>query len=209
MSTETPNQRAHDQLAPHYDSRWRHYVQRTVGRARAAIGPVEGQRILDLPTGTGALPRQLHSAPGTFVVGADLSLGMLRQAAAKQPPPAGRWVQASAASLPFTGQSFDWVVSINSFHCFRQPQQALAEMHRVLRPGGKLLLMDWCDDYLTCKLCGLWLRRTDPTVFRMYTSAVCRHLLEQAGFAVQSTERFRVGWLWGMMMFTAIRPPSP
>ena len=45
----------------------------------------------------------------------------------------------------------------NAFHIFPSPGAALAEMRRVLKPGGMLTLTDWCDDYLTCKLCSLWL----------------------------------------------------
>jgi ubiquinone/menaquinone biosynthesis C-methylase UbiE len=127
---------------------------------------------------------------------------MLQQAAHKEVGRPVGWVQAAACRLPLADTCFDWVVCANSFHYFRHPLPALREMARVLRPDGSFVLVDWCDDYLTCKLCGWWLRWTDPAFFRAYTLRQCRSLLAQAGFEVVSAERFRVGWLWGLMRFT-------
>src|SRR5215471_6406351 len=96
-------------------------------------------------------------------------MGMLRQAVRKQIGSQVFWAQAEAGRLPLADATFDSVVCANSFHYFRLPVGALREMGRVLRPGGSLVLVDWCDDYLTCKLCSLWLRLTDPAFYRTYT----------------------------------------
>jgi ubiquinone/menaquinone biosynthesis C-methylase UbiE len=126
---------------------------------------------------------------------------MLRQAIAKGVGDRVGWVQAEAGRIPLADASFDWVVCANSFHYFRQPEAALAEVRRVLRPGGSLVLVDWCDDYVTCKLCSWWLRWTDAAFFRTYSLAECQALLEQVGFSIVQHRRFRVGWLWGLMRF--------
>jgi ubiquinone/menaquinone biosynthesis C-methylase UbiE len=105
--------------------------------------------------------------------------------------------------LPLPGRSFDRVFCANSFHYFREPRVALSEMRRVLRPGGLLVLVDWCDDYLTCKACSWWLRWTDPAFHRTYTLRGCQALLEGEGIQVVQRRRFRVGWLWGLMRFVA------
>jgi ubiquinone/menaquinone biosynthesis C-methylase UbiE len=78
---------------------------------------------------------------------------MLKHALAKGVGPHVTLAQADAHRLPLADATFDWVVCASSFHYFRQPQVALREMRRVLRPEGRLVLVDWCDDYLTCKLC--------------------------------------------------------
>ena len=62
----------------------------------------------------------------------------------------------------------------------------------MLRPGGTLVCVDWCDDYLTCKACSWWLRLTDPAFYRTYALSECRILLEQTGFQVVQAKRFRI-----------------
>ena len=125
---------------------------------------------------------------------------MLRQAIAKRIGDRTCWIQAEASKLPLADASFDWVVCANSFHYFRKPLECLREFHRCLIPNGKLVLVDWCDDYLMCKLCSIWLKLTDPAFFHIYKLGDCRDLIQEAGLDVIHSERFKVGWLWGMMM---------
>lgn len=118
------------------------------------------------------------------------------------------WVQAQAHRLPFADAVFDGVVCANSFHYFREPAAALREMGRVLRPERDLVLVDWCDDYLSCKLCSHWLHWTDPAFHHTYTLDECRALIRTAGLDVVHARRFRVGWLWGLMTLVCRRAPA-
>jgi ubiquinone/menaquinone biosynthesis C-methylase UbiE len=103
-----------------------------------------GQVVLDVPTGGG-----LSFAAGTvqargLVVAADISLGMLRRAGARLDGSTGghvRLVQADASRLPLADDSADRVLCFNSLHCLpaRLHQPVLAELRRVLKPGGELL----------------------------------------------------------------------
>ena len=202
---EAANRQAHDRIAGIYDRRWQGYIEATVGRAVVSMELAGDERILDVAAGTGELIRRLRERhPGLSAVGADLSFEMLCQAVGKLSA-REQWVQASSAELPFVDGTFDWVVCVNSFHCFREPERSLQQMRRVLRPGGRLLLLDWCDDYLICKLCGLWLRWRDDAFYQAYTSEACRHRLQAAGFTMNDEHRFRAGWLWGMVQFIATR----
>ena len=133
-----------------------------------------------------------------------MSPNMLRRAAAKGLD--ADWLAAVAAHLPLADAAFDYVLCVNAFHYFRLPGESLAEMRRVLRPGGTLVLVDWCDDYITCKLCSVWLRLTDHAFYRSYSLAGCQAQLEQAGFCVVSAERRRIDWLWGLMRFVCRVP---
>jgi ubiquinone/menaquinone biosynthesis C-methylase UbiE len=199
-------QHEYDRLAPAYDRRWRTYVDVTLEAVVGGLDLQGHERILDIACGTGELERLLLAQwPTLQIVGTDISLGMLQRALVKTPDAKASWVLADADHLPFADGFFDHAICANSFHYFRSPLAALQEAHRVVRPGGHLILVDWCDDYLSCKVCGMWLRLTDPAFCRTYTMAACRALLEQAGFEVVQAHHFRVRWIWGMMRFVCRR----
>ena len=196
----------YDRLAGEYDERWQRYVEDTLRAVTEAIAVRGDERVLDVACGTGELEwRLLQRWPGLSLTGCDLSVGMLAQARTKPITGDVAWVQADATALPFPDASFDIVICANSFHYFRAPQQSLAEMRRALRPGGRLVLVDWCDDYLSCRACSLWLRWTDPAFHQTYSLAEFRSLIESSGFEVQDAQRFRVGLIWGMMRVTGLR----
>jgi len=196
----------YDRLAEVYDQRWRRYIDVTLDALLQWLDPCQGQRILDLACGTGELERAaLARWPNLEFVGLDLSRQMLRRARAKLGSEQTLLIQGDTGHLPLETGSFDHVVTANSFHCFQTPHECLAEIHRVLRPGGRLTLVDWCDDYWTCKVCGLWLRLTDPAHFRTYTLRACTSMLEAAGFTVRRAERFRTLAIWGLMRVDCVR----
>ena len=197
----------YDRLAVFYDQRWWQYIDATLRIVEDVVKCDGQERILDVPCGTGELEQRLLARwPGLYIVGVDLSREMLKQAQAKNVPGFVQWTRADICALPLADQSFDWVICANSFHYFRSPGTALRELRRVLRPNGRLVLVDWCDDYLMCKMCGLWLRWSDPAFYRTSSSQQCRSQLEQAGFVVADEQHFRVGWIWGMMRFVCRRP---
>ena len=95
------------------------------------------QTVLDLCCGTGDLARRFQCR----VVGVDFTAEMLRIAQARQP--AGLWLRADALRLPFPDHSFD-VVSIGyGLRNLADLEAGLREAYRVLRPGGKLLALDF------------------------------------------------------------------
>lgn len=207
MESETDAVRQeYDSLAASYDRRWRRYVETTL-RAIVDRVPFQGQeRVLDIACGTGELEQLLLSRwPLLRIVGADVSQGMLQRATIKDTAKKVVFVQADVAVLPFADQSFDYVICANSFHYFQSPIRALHEVHRVLRPHGVFVLDDWCDDYLSCKLCSLWLRLTGSAFQQTYSIRSCQSLLDQAGFDVIHGDCFRVGIIWGMMHFICRR----
>ncbi|MGD8627401.1 MAG: methyltransferase domain-containing protein [Anaerolineae bacterium] len=111
-----------------------------------AVAGVERPLILDVATGTGRLPQALlrsqFGAGGGQIVGLDLSRGMLRQARAKlQGGGEGvSLVWQDAGRLPFDDGAFDAVTCLESLEFMPRPRAVLAEMVRVLAPGGVLLL---------------------------------------------------------------------
>jgi SAM-dependent methyltransferase len=95
------------------------------------------------------------------------------------------------------------------FHYITHPVEALREMGRVLRPGGVLVMTDWCDDYLACRLCNLYLRLTNRAFYRTYRQAECRDLLQGAGYDDVRIDRYKISWLWGLMTATVKTAGAP
>lgn len=195
----------YDELAGEYDSRWKGYIAASLKLVTDVVALSEGARLLDAPCGTGELFRRLADrSPQVQFVGVDASAAMIRRAHAKHPE-ATAWCQADVARLPFSNASFDTVVSASSLHYFAEPAAALAELHRVTRPGGQFILVDWCADFLTIKCLDRWLRWTEPGFVRAWSLGDCRRLVEEAGFEVLDAERLRLDWFWGMMRIVGRR----
>jgi SAM-dependent methyltransferase len=99
-----------------------------------------GGAVLDVPCGGGVAFRGLPRASGLRYVAADLSPLMLRRARAEAARRRLRigFAQVSVDRLPFPDGSFDLCATYNGLHCFPDPAGAVAEMARVLRPGGML-----------------------------------------------------------------------
>ena len=112
-------------------------------RAAAEIGrQPEGARILDIPCGGGVALRGLRPGQGVEYVAADIAQTMLDRTmrAARGRGVADQVVPriADVEQLPFDDASFDLVVSFTGLHCFPDPERAVVEMARVLKPGGVL-----------------------------------------------------------------------
>ncbi len=101
--------------------------------------------------GTGVFAARIAAAlPRATIWGVDLVAGMLAggrerwQALRDQAAP----VQGDSERLPFADGAFDVVTCANSFHHYPHQDRAVAEMYRVLKPGGRLFLLDGCRDSL-------------------------------------------------------------
>jgi SAM-dependent methyltransferase len=102
-----------------------------------------GHRVLDVACGTGVLAREAAVRVGQngFVAGLDPGSGML--AVARELAPGIEWREGAAESLPYHDENFDVVVSQFGLMFFADRSQAIGEMLRVLRPGGKLAVAVW------------------------------------------------------------------
>lgn len=110
------------------------------------MDPHPGLRCLDLGSGTGYISRPLasHLAPGG-VVALDRSQAMLRELG-RRSVKVSAWVprvQADAGNLPLRDGAVDRVLSLNLHHELEDPDAVLAEVHRVLARGGRLVLVAW------------------------------------------------------------------
>jgi SAM-dependent methyltransferase len=118
---------------------------------RAGVGA--GSDVLDVACGTGVLTRRAAASAGAAgrVVALDLSAAMLAHAATIIAPGSAvapiEYVEGSATELPFEDASFDRVICQQGLQFFPDKPAALAEFHRVLRPGGTVTLAVWDRDH--------------------------------------------------------------
>lgn len=106
-------------------------------------------KVLDIGCGTGVFAERLRSAmPKASVWGVDLVGDMLRKGEPRWRRHQGSVipVQGDSERLPFASGAFDFITCANSFHHYPHQDRAVAEMRRVLRPGGRLLLIDGYRD---------------------------------------------------------------
>jgi demethylmenaquinone methyltransferase/2-methoxy-6-polyprenyl-1,4-benzoquinol methylase len=117
------------------DASWRR-------RAAMAAGPPPDGRALDVACGSGKLTGELRRlAADGLVVGLDFSGRMLQVAAAEVPGP--RYVRGDGLSLPFADGTFDAVTVAFGLRNFADPERGLCEMRRVLRPGGRAVVLEF------------------------------------------------------------------
>src|SRR4051812_27272875 len=178
-------------------------------RERAAdlanVGP--GSRALDVATGTGdlaiALSRRVE--PGGEVVGSDFSEGML--ALARRKAPALRWEWANALALPYADDAFDAATVGFGARNFSDLDKGLAEMARVVRPGGRVVVLEITTPRRPplSLFFSLWFDRAVPALGRLagdpeaytYLPSSVRRFPDPEGLAaIMSRAGLRdVGWI--------------
>jgi demethylmenaquinone methyltransferase/2-methoxy-6-polyprenyl-1,4-benzoquinol methylase len=108
-----------------------------------AVAPKRGERILDLAAGTASSSASLAGS-GAQVVAADFSSGMLAEGRRRHGHlPNITFVQADAMALPFGADEFDAVTMSYGLRNVQQPKKALAELFRVTRPGGRMVINEF------------------------------------------------------------------
>jgi ubiquinone/menaquinone biosynthesis C-methylase UbiE len=195
----------YDAVSWRYEDRWRIYTDRSITETLRRAPLDDAAQLLDVGCGTGALLRRLiQSRPDLWTAGIDLSVGML--AAARRSNMPRNLAAGDALHLPFRSRSFDLVISSSSLHFWSDLQSALIEIARILRPGGGVVITDWCDDYFACRICDRFLRWRDPAHRGILSAHELENLLVRTGFRVTRVDRYKISWLWGLMTAVAFKP---
>jgi len=163
-----------DRIAPRYDlmnqvmsvglhHRWRE-------RAAQVADVAAGDRALDCCTGTGdlafALARRVSQSGE--VVGIDFAELMLERAREKTPDALNvRFLQGDATDLPFDADSFDAATMAFGIRNIPDRAAALAEMRRVVRPGGRIVILEITTPTRLKGLLDTWFQRAVPTLGRL------------------------------------------
>jgi ubiquinone/menaquinone biosynthesis C-methylase UbiE len=152
-----------------------------------------GERVIDVACGTGIVARRITPlvGPQGRVIGLDRNPDMLRvaAAAAQREGLTIEWRTSPAEQLPFPDGSFDLITCQFGLMFFTDRHKALTEMHRVLRPGGRVLVSVWLGldrhpfhqalDAVSRRHLG---QSSVQTVFSLGDANELRRLLTDAGF---------------------------
>jgi ubiquinone/menaquinone biosynthesis C-methylase UbiE len=206
--TSTARQkRVWDKAARSYDKQIAFFEKIQFGGGREWLGERAHGRVLEVAIGTGrSLPYYQADA---IVTGIELSpamLGIGRQRAAD----IGREVdfrEGDAEHMPFEDGSFDTVVCALSLCTIPNPGTAIAEMKRVLVPGGRLLLLDHIPSTWPPVYAAQWLleRVTIPAAGEHFTRRQLP-LVQAAGFQIVESERLKAG---SVERIHAMKPAVP
>ena len=179
---------AHKQLTSKAYDRWSRvwdlarYTNRAIYDAALNLLDHRHQKVLDVGCGTGLMSAKL-AASGREVLGVDISTAMLARAQRRKHPGI-TFLHGDAENLPAADHTFDAVVNLISFHHYPNPSRTVAEFRRVLRPGGRLVLIafDRNSRYITlAQKMNRWMK---PIAGRSWqkTSSEIAALLREARF---------------------------
>ncbi len=183
-------------LAADYDRKYADYNAKTLDATLSVLGNVTGKTLLDIGCGTGLFLELVSSRfKEATLFGVDIVSEMLDIAQYRLDKNI-HLARASATNLPFESNSIDMVVSTSAFHYFPDQPKAIQEIHRILKPGGKVIITDWCHDYMICKLCDIYLRLSGKGHYKMLGSNQCLSLLQQDHFEDISLKKFKANWAW-------------
>jgi len=167
-------------------------------RVRAALALQAGEHVLEVGCGNGLLADELADDVGLdgHVTGTDISEAMIASARAHcGPRPGIHFATANAERLPFDDASFDVAVTVQCLCFVPDVPKAISELFRVLRPGGRLVILETDWDSLVWNSSDPVLMDTMMTIFKaVYQNfklpRTLTKLLTGANFIVKSREQF-------------------
>lgn len=174
--------------APRYARSDSHASDRDLELLVEHLDLTPGDWVLDIATGTGFTALAL-AARASQVVGLDLTAAMLAEARRLSPASGIAWIAGDAESLPFVDAVFDAVTVRRAPHHFPHLRQALGEMRRVVRPGGRIGIVDQVppEDEAGRGLMERLEKLRDPSHVEALTTTRWRALLAEMGIEISFT----------------------
>lgn len=162
-----------------------------------AVGPAAGERILDLAAGTGTSSAAL-ARNGAQVVAADFSPGMIAVGRDKYADRSDiQFVEADATDLPFADEEFDATTISFGLRNVVRPKDALAEMLRVTKPGGRIVICEFSTPTLAPMRAAynLYLERVMPLVAGVASSNAEAYTYLNDSIRAWPSQRELAAWL--------------
>jgi ubiquinone/menaquinone biosynthesis C-methylase UbiE len=195
------NQKKWDSWALNFDKKrygiFRYYQKSVVSLAK--LQP--SQYFLDVGCGTGwAVLYAAHLlTDGGKAFGIDLSPKMIEKAKGNGMEVANaEFYVANAEKMPFDKNLFDCVICTNSFHHYLHPDIVLTEIHRILRPGGRVYILDPVKDTPMMRLVNAIAKKVEPEHVNLYSKKEIQDLFDAASLKYVTTKwhfylRVRIG----------------
>ena len=146
------------------------------------VAPHLKGRILNVGIGSGPLTEKLRKSGE--VVGVDVSLGLLKKAKKRGAEP----ILADAENLPFKAESFDSAVCMGTLGHLENPEKALREMHRTLKPNAPIVVTV-AKDFYAAELSSERMEAMGGPPFTRYSEEEIKELVEKSGFEVKDIVR--------------------
>jgi ubiquinone/menaquinone biosynthesis C-methylase UbiE len=164
-----------------------HLADYRQGAEGVAAQVSDGGSVLEVAPGPGYLAIELAKLGSYRVVGLDISRSFVSMATenAGKAGVAVEFERGNAAAMPFASDSFDFIICRAAFKNFSEPVQALCEMHRVLKVGGKSLIHDLRPDASREAIASEVKRMGLGTINALITRLIFKHMLIKRAYSQQ------------------------
>ena len=177
------NEEKWNSWAKNFDSKRFAYFRLMQKRLVSLLDLEEGQNLLDLGCGTGWAVRyaaSLVNNSGGFY-GIDISPDMIQKAKLNSADCNNVYFfQENSEQLHFDNNFFDFIICSYSFHHYFSPDKVLSEVQRVLKPGGRIYILDTTSDVLIVRIVDKRRKKKDPTHIKLYSSRDYKELYIRA-----------------------------
>lgn len=191
----------YDYVAHYYDKRWEGYLEATNNVAIGLLEPNADDIILDASGGTGLLIETIISktkGEGKFYL-TDISKEMLDIAEGRLTKFENVFIShQDVHDLDFSDDYFSKILCVSALHYYPEPRRVLNNFYRLLRPNGKLIIVDWCRDSFQFKLLNIILKLLSKYHVEIYSSNELNSLVETSNFKVEKIINFTHG-LWKLV----------
>jgi ubiquinone/menaquinone biosynthesis C-methylase UbiE len=160
------------------------YLRKAQSALISIIDIPENLSFLDIGCGTGWAVGQVAKAAGNTgdFYGVDLSQGMIDKASINFNGNGNfHFIRANAESIPLDDNTFDIIICTNSFHHYLHPDKAMKEAFRLLKPGGKIYILDPTADTLLVRFIDKIIRFFEPQHVKLYSTGEFKNLIMNSG----------------------------
>ena len=147
--------------------------------------------LIDIGCGTGEVLNIINNTyPNTKLYGLDISKDMIKVAKKKDKSKRIEYVVGDAENIPYKDNSFDILITSESFHHYPNPSKAINEFHRVLKNNAKLILCDMYRPFGIRHIMNIIFKFINTGDVKMYSKKEIIYLLEENGFKIKTYNKY-------------------